>query len=79
MSQPVSRILHPFEFTHHPSPEPEVKRAILARWASDSSAAPCGPALRVPSGAKRRMRAEKALRSPSDPGFPHIRADGVGR
>lgn len=79
MSQPVSRILHPFEFAHHPSPEPEVKRAILARWASDSSARPCVPAPRVPLGAKRRMRAEKALRSSGDLGLPHIRADGLGR
>ncbi|WHU02389.1 hypothetical protein [Sphingomonas sp. NIBR02145] len=79
MSQPVSRILHPFEFAHHPSPEPEVKRAILARWASDSSARPCVPAPRVPPGAKRRMRAERALRSSGDLGLPHIRADGVGR
>jgi hypothetical protein len=27
MSQPFSRFLHPFDVAHHPSMEPEVKRA----------------------------------------------------
>ena len=30
MSQPVSRLLHPFETPRNPSLEPEVARAILA-------------------------------------------------
>lgn len=30
MSQPFSRYLHPFDSAHHPAPEPEVERAILA-------------------------------------------------
>src|SRR5581483_8330984 len=38
MSQPFSRFLHPFDVARHPSLEPEVKRAILASWASDRSA-----------------------------------------
>ena len=35
MSQTVSRFVHPFDVVHHPTLEPEVKRAILASWASD--------------------------------------------
>lgn len=37
MSQPFSRFLHPFDIAH-PTPEPEVTRAILAFWASDKPA-----------------------------------------
>lgn len=33
MSQPFSRLLHPFDITPHPSFEPEVRRAIIASWA----------------------------------------------
>lgn len=53
MSQPVSRFLHPFDVARHPSLEPEVKRAILACWASDRSAVKGKPGLRKPPGAKR--------------------------
>ena len=53
MSQPFSRFLHPFEVVHHPTLEPEVKRAILASWASDQSAVQDQPALRRPPGAPR--------------------------
>ena len=55
MSQPFSRFLHPFDVAHHPSLEPEVKRAILASWASDRSAVKDQPALRKPPGAKRAV------------------------
>jgi len=48
MSQPVSRFLHPFDVARHPSMEPEVKRAILASWASDRFAVKGKPALRKP-------------------------------
>lgn len=48
MSQPVSRFLHPFDVARHPSMEPEVKRAILASWASDRFAVKVKPALRKP-------------------------------
>ena len=48
MSQPVSRFLHPFDVVDHPQLEPEVKRAILASWASDRVAVPNHPALRQP-------------------------------
>ncbi len=50
MSQPVSRILHPFAVANHPQMEPEVKRAILASWASDRVAVSDHPALRQPPG-----------------------------
>lgn len=52
MSQPFSRFLHPLDVAHHPSLEPEVKRAILASWASDQSAVKNKPAMRRPPGAK---------------------------
>jgi len=55
MSEPFSRYLHPFDVVRHPSLEPEVKRAILASWASDRSAVADHPALRKPPGAKRAV------------------------
>ncbi|QFT76822.1 hypothetical protein [Erythrobacter sp. THAF29] len=48
MSQPFSRYLHPFDIAHHPSLEPEVKRAILASWASDRNTVENHPSLRKP-------------------------------
>jgi hypothetical protein len=61
MSQPYSRFLHPFEVARHPSLEPEVKRAILASWASDRSAVRDQPALRKPPGAKRAVPIDDVL------------------
>jgi hypothetical protein len=61
MSQPVSRFLHPFDVARHPSLEPEVKRAILARWASDRSAVPNKPALRRPPGIRRPVPLDDVL------------------
>jgi len=61
MSQPVSRFLHPFDVAHHPSLEPEVKRAILARWASDRSAVRGKPALRKPPGAGQPVPIDDVL------------------
>lgn len=55
MSQPFSRYLHPFDVVQNPSLEPEVKRSILARWASDRSAVRDQPAMRKPPGAKRSV------------------------
>lgn len=74
MSRPFSRFLHPFDVSHHPSLEPEVKRAILASWASDQSAVRDQPALRKPPGARRAvsiddiLAAMHALDRPSDEG-----------
>jgi hypothetical protein len=55
MSEPFSRYLHPFEVVHNPSLEPEVKRAILARWVSDRSAVKDHPVMRKPRGARRAV------------------------
>ena len=55
MSQPFSRFVHPFDVAHHPTLEPEVKRAILASWASDRSAVKDQPALRKPPDARRAV------------------------
>jgi hypothetical protein len=70
MSQPFSRFLHPFDVSHHPSLEPEVKRAILASWASDRSAVKDHPAMRKPPGAKRAVPIDEvfaAMRSLDEP------------
>lgn len=50
----LSHFRHPFDVARHPSLEPEVKRAILASWASDAAAVEGKPALRRP---RRSMRA----------------------
>ncbi|WP_395396437.1 hypothetical protein WBP07_21335 (plasmid) [Novosphingobium sp. BL-8A] len=61
MSQPFSRFLHPFDTSSHPTLEPEVKRAILASWASERSAI-CGqPVPRKPADAKRAVSIEEIL------------------
>lgn len=70
MSQPFSRFLHPFDVAHHPSLEPEVKRAILASWASDRSAMKDQPAMRKPPGARRAVPIDEvfaAMRSLDEP------------
>lgn len=66
MSQPFSRFLHPFDVAHRPSLEPEVKRAILASWASDQSAVRNEPALRKPPGAKRVVSIDDILAAKRD-------------
>lgn len=43
-----ARVASPEELVEHPQLEPEVKRAILASWASDACAVPSSPALRKP-------------------------------
>lgn len=64
MSQPFSRVLHPFDIAHHPSFEPEVKRAILASWASDKAAVKDQPALRHPPGVDRPFAIDDMLGAP---------------
>ena len=61
MSQPVSRIMHPFDVVHHPTFEPEVKRAILASWGSDASAVPDQPALRRRKGSEKPASVDDIL------------------
>lgn len=64
MSRPVSRLLHPFGVAHHPTLEPEVKRAILASWASDRQAVRDQPALRKPPGARHAVHVDDGLAAP---------------
>jgi hypothetical protein len=45
----------PFDVVRHPQLEPEVKRAILASWASDAHAVEDQPALRQPPGIDRPL------------------------
>ncbi len=61
MSQPYSRFLHPFDVARYPDLEPEVKRAILASWASDRFAVRDQPALRKPPGVKRAVPIDDVL------------------
>ena len=56
-----SAFRHPFDIVHHPQLEPEVKRAILASWASDSSAVEGKPALRRPPGSRRAFPVDDIL------------------
>ena len=70
MSQPFARYLHPFDVARHPSLEPEVKRAILASWASDRCAVKDQPGLRKPPGARRAVPIDEvfaAMRSLDEP------------
>lgn len=46
MSKSFSSFRHPLDISRHPSLEPEVKRALLASWASDRSAVRGKPSLR---------------------------------
>ncbi|WP_299310242.1 hypothetical protein [uncultured Croceicoccus sp.] len=71
MSQPFARYLHPFDLAHHPSLEPEVKRAILASWASDRHTVENQPAMRQPPELKSPVSVDDvfaALRSLDGPG-----------
>jgi hypothetical protein len=45
----LSHFYHPYGVVHHPQFEPEIKRAILASWASDTCAVEGEPTLRKPS------------------------------
>lgn len=70
MSHLYSRFSHPGDIVHHPSLEPEVKRAILASWASDRAAVEGKPAFRRPLGAQRAIPIDEvfaALRSLDGP------------
>lgn len=61
MSQPFSRYLHPFDVARSPSLEPEVKRAILASWASDQYAVRDHPALRKPPDLESSVSVDDVL------------------
>jgi len=61
MSPMAPRFRHPFEIARHPTLEPEVKRAILASWASDRAAVEGRPALRRPPGVDRAIPVDAVL------------------
>ena len=61
MSQPTAEFRHPFDVARHPTLEPEVKRAILASWASDRVAVEGQPAFRRPPGLKRPVPVDDVL------------------
>lgn len=73
MSQPFSRYLHPFDVAQNPSLEPEVKRAILASWASDRHAVENCPAMRQPPDLAGPVQLDdvlaalRSIDSPQDP------------
>lgn len=57
----LSHFRHPFDIAKHPTLEHEVKRAILASWASDASAVKHYPGLRRPPGARRAVPVDDVL------------------
>jgi len=61
MSQTLSRFTHPFDVARHPTLEPEVKRAILASWASDAAAVPDKPGLRRPAEIEQPVPVDDVL------------------
>ena len=60
MSAP-SQFRHPFDIARHPTLEPEVKRTILASWASDANAVESEPALRRPTGLSQPVSVDDVL------------------
>ena len=69
MSQTFARFLHPFEVAHHPKLEPEVKRAILASWASERPSVRSKPASLKPRGVRRAVPIDEVfleVRAPDD-------------
>ena len=62
----LANFQRPFDVARHPTFEPEVKRAILASWASDAAAVEGRPDLRHPPGLKQPVAVDDvfaALRS----------------
>ena len=55
------RISSPQELVDHPQLEPEVKRAILASWASDACAVRSRPSLRKPPELPRAVEFDAVL------------------
>ena len=57
----LSKFHHPFEFMGNPQLEPEVKRAILASWASDARAIENRPDLRRLPGSAEAVRLDDIM------------------
>ncbi|WP_380871734.1 hypothetical protein ACFB49_26880 [Sphingomonas sp. DBB INV C78] len=71
--KPVGSARHPFTIAAHPTLEPEVKRAILANWASDVHAVESCPTLRQPPGLDEPVSLDAvlgALKSVGREGLP---------
>ncbi|TCM14395.1 hypothetical protein EDF56_11340 [Novosphingobium sp. PhB165] len=52
----LTKFRHPLEFIERPQLEPEVKRAILASWTLNESAAEGAPDPKRPPGASEPVR-----------------------
>jgi hypothetical protein len=61
MTELFSDFRRPFDIARHPTLEPEVKRAILASWASDAAAVDSRPALRHPADARAPVAVDEVL------------------
>ena len=57
----LSHFQHPLDVVHHPQFEPEVKRSILASWASDAHAVEGKPALRKPPNVRRPFSVDEVM------------------
>lgn len=57
----LSHFQHPLDVVHHPQFEPEVKRSILASWASDAHAVKGKPALRRPPNVERPVSIDEVM------------------
>lgn len=57
----VPAFRHPFDIARHPTLEPEVKRAILASWASDRVAVRDKPSMRRPPGTKQAVPVDEVI------------------
>ncbi|ATE63174.1 hypothetical protein [Rhizorhabdus dicambivorans] len=57
----LSDFRRPFDVARHPTLEPEVKRAILASWASDAAAVEGRPALRRPTPRARPVPIDEVM------------------
>jgi len=57
----LSHFRRPFDIAKHPTLEPEVKRAILASWASDAAAIEDRPTLRKAPAGGRPVRYDEVM------------------
>ena len=57
----LSHFRHPFDIARHPTPEREVKRAILASWASDATAPEGRPVWRRPARTKHDVATDNVI------------------
>jgi hypothetical protein len=57
----LSHFHHPLDVFHHPQFEPEVKRSILASWASDAHSVEGSPSLRQPPNIKHPFSVDEVM------------------